>query len=219
MTLSQRACGRMGGLAAGLPVGVVLGLLIACPTFPLVAQGSLHVTLGARYTSTLVHDSIATPLDVRADLAPSLTGGARLPLSGPWRLDLLFDLSTSPVRRHLSDGSSAAITRVWMLGVAVGLQRQLESWLEGRLAVGALKYLPATSIGLFRDGAGITPYGSLTFDVAPPMAARHGLALELAGDLHRFLTPALRNDGFIDARAVYRVMIGVRADVWRLGTR
>jgi len=209
----------MGALAAGLPVGVVLGLLTVGPTIPLSAQASVHATLGARYTSTLVHDSIVTPLDVRAELAPSLTGGAGLPLSGPWRLDLLIDLSTSPVRRHLSDGSSAPITRVWMLGVAVGLRRQLKPWLQGRLAVGALKYLPASSIGLFRDGVGITPYGSLTFDVAPPVVARRGLALELGGDLHRFLTSALRNDGFVDARPVYRLTLGVRTELWGAAIR
>jgi len=68
---------------------------------------------------------------------------------------------------------------------------------------------------LFRDGVTITPFGSLVFDVAPPRGAPHGLALEVAGDLHRFMTPALRNDGFIDPRLVYRLSVGVRADLWR----
>lgn len=204
----------MGASAAGLPVGFVLGLLTACPTIPLQAQVSVHATLGARYTSTLVHDSIVEPLDVRADLAPAFSAGADLPLSGPWRLDLLADVSTSPVRQHRTDGTSAPITRVWMVGVAVGLRRRLESWLHGRLAVGALKYLPAASIGLFRNGASITPYGSLAFETAPPPLARRGLAVELGGDLHRFLTPALRNDGFTDGRPVYRITLGVRADLW-----
>jgi len=213
------ATGRMGVLAAGLPVGVVLGLLTACPTFSLMAQVAVHATLGARYTTTLVHDSIVDPFDVRPDIAPSLTAGADLPLSGPWRLELLADVSSSPLRQHRSDGTSAPITRLWMVGVAIGLRRQLEPWLQGRLAIGALKYLPASSIGLFRDGATVTPYGSLAFVVAPPLAARHRVALELVGDLHRFLTPALRNSGFVDPRAVYRVTAGVRVDLWGGGTR
>jgi len=203
----------MGVLAAGLPVGVVLGLLTACPTIPLFAQVTVYATVGARYTSTLVHDSIVTPIDVRADLAPALSGGVNLPLSGPWQLDLLVDVTTSPVRGHRSDGTTTSITRVWTVGVGVGLRRRLEPWLAGRAAVGGLKYLPATAIGLFRDGAGITPYGSLAFDIAPEVASRHGLALELAGDLHRFLTPALRNDGFVDSRVVYRLTLGLRADL------
>ena len=206
--------GRMGVLAAGLPVGVVLGLLTACPTFSLMAQVAVHATLSARYTSTLVHDSIVDPFDVRPDIAPSLTAGADLPLSGPWRLELLADVSTSPLRRHLSDGTSPTITRLWMLGLAVGLRRQLEPWLHGRLAIGALKYLPANSIGLFRNGSTLTPYGSVAFVLTPPLATRHRLALELGGDLHRFLTPTLRNNGFVDPRAVYRVNAGVRIDLW-----
>jgi len=201
--------------AAGLPVGVVWSLLALCPTIPLQGQVVIHTAVAARYTSTLVHDSIVAALDVRADIAPSLTAGAELPLTGPWRLDLLVDVSTSPVRRHLADGSSAPITRLWMIEVGIGLRRQLEPWLTGRLAVGALKYLPAASIGLFRDGVSITPYGALAFDIAPPHGAPRGLALELAGDVHRFLTPALRNDGFVDPRLVYRLSAGVRVDLWR----
>ena len=201
--------------AAGLPVGVVWSLLALCPTIPLQGQVVIHTAVAARYTSTLVHDSIVAPLDVRADIAPSLTAGAELPLTGPWRLDLLVDVSTSPVRRHLADGSSAPITRLWMLEVGIGLRRQLEPWLTGRLAVGALKYLPASSIGLFRDGVSITPYGALAFDIAPSHGAPRGLALEVAGDVHRFLTPALRNDGFVDPRLVYRLSAGVRVDLWR----
>ena len=46
----------MGVLAAGLPVGLVLGLLTACPPIPVYAQVAGHATVGARYTSTLVHD-------------------------------------------------------------------------------------------------------------------------------------------------------------------
>jgi hypothetical protein len=191
-----------------------LGLLAVGPMLPLSAQVDVYASLGARYSSTLVHDSIVAPIDVRADIAPALSAGVDLPLTGPWRLDLLLDLATSPVRRHLSDGTTAPITRVWTVGVAVGLRRQLEPWLQARFAAGALKYLPATSIGLFRDGASITPYGSLSLAAAPPAAARRGLALELAGDVHRFLTPALRNDGFRDARVVYRLTLGVRADLW-----
>ncbi len=211
------ANGRVGALAAGLPVGVVLGLLAFCPTIPLFAQVAVHATLGARYTSTLVHDSIVDPFDVRPDIAPALSAGADLPLAAPWRLDLLADVSTSPLRRHLPDGTAPTITRLWMVGVAVGLRRQLEPWMHGRVSIGALKYLPARSIGLFQDGATLTPFGSLTFALAPPAAARHHLALELGADLHRFLTPALRNNGFVDPRAVYRITVGVRADLW--GTR
>ena len=200
--------GRGAGLRAGLVV-----LLIACPA-TVRAQVSLHASLSARYNSTLVHDSIVTPLDVRPAIGPALAVSADLPLSGPWQLELLADLGTSPLQRHDADGSTAEITRLWTLGIAVGLRRHLHPWLDGRFAIGALNYLPAQSVGLFSDGAGgVIPYGSLAFDVAPALLARHRLALELAGDLHKFLTPALRSAGFTESRVVYRITAGVRVDL------
>lgn len=179
------------------------------------AQTSLHATVAARYTSTLVHDSIVTPLDVRPDVAPALTAAVDLPLTAPWKLEILADLATSTLRRHDAGGGTAPITRLWTLGVSVGLRRQLNPWLEGRAAVGGLKYLPAASIGLFSAGSGLMPYGSIALDAAPAVLAQRRLALEVAGDVHRFLTPALRNAGFTDARLVYRLSAGVRVDLRR----
>lgn len=191
-------------------------LIVPLGTVRLHAQTSFHVTLGARYTTTLVHDSIVSPLDVRPDVAPALTGAVDLPLTDPWKLELLADLSTSPLRRHDAGGGTAPITRLWMLGVSVGLRRQLNPWLEGRAAIGGLKYLPASSIGLFSAGTGgIMPYGSVAFDAAPAALKRRRVALEAAADVHRFLTPALRTTGFTDARVVYRVDLGVRLDLRR----
>ena len=214
--MADAAGGRTDGPAAGLPVGVVLILLAAGTAIRLAAQTSFHATLGARYTSTLVHDSIVTPLDVRADLAPALTAAVGLPLSGPWRLELLADVSTSAVRRHDAGGFTAPITRAWTLGVSVSLRRRLRSWLEGRGAIGGLKYFPAARVGVFSSGSGgVIPFGSLAFDAAPEILSHRRLALEIGGDLHRFLTPALRNAGFTESRVVYRVTAGVRYDIRR----
>ena len=190
--------------------------LVCAGAVRLSAQTSLHVSVAARYTSTLVHDSIVTPLEVRPDVAPALTGAVDLPLAHPWKLELLADLSTSTLRRHDAGDGTAPITRLWTLGVSVGLRRQLNPWLEGRAAVGGLKYLPAASIGLFSAGSGgVMPYGSVALDAAPAVLAQRRLAIEVAADVHRFLTPALRNAGFTDARLVYRLSAGVRLDLQR----
>ncbi|HEY6060744.1 MAG TPA: hypothetical protein VIV10_09165, partial [Gemmatimonadales bacterium] len=104
-------------------IAVGLAVLFAVPRCTVAAQTSVHATLGARYTSTLVHDSIVTPLDVRPDVAPALTGAVDLPLANPWKLELLADLSTSTLRRHDAGDGTAPITRLWTLGVSVGLRR------------------------------------------------------------------------------------------------
>jgi len=204
--------GRSVGSVAVAAASLVVSLAVRPPV--LASQVSLHAAFGARYNSTLVHDSIVMPLDVRPAIGPALALSADLPLAGPWQLELLADLGTSPLERHDADGSTARITRLWTLGLAVGLRRQLHPWLDGRFAIGALSYLPAQSVGLFSNGSGgVIPYGSLAFDAAPAPLARHHLALELAGDLHKFLTPALRSAGFTESRVVYRISAGVRIDL------
>jgi hypothetical protein len=210
------AGGRLDGPAAGLPVGVTLCLLVAGSAIRLPAQTSLHLSLGARYSSTLVHDSIVTPLDVRPAIGPALDAALGLPLSGPWRLELLADLSTASLRRY-ENGATIPVTRLWILGAAVGLRKPVDPWLEMRGAIGGLKYLSTSTTGLFSAGTGgVMPYASLTVDAVPPPLARRGLALELGGDVHRFLTPGLRTSGFTDPRLVYRLTLGVRADLRRL---
>jgi hypothetical protein len=200
---------------SGRATAAIAAALTTCPPGPLTAQVAFELSAGVRYSSTLVHDSIVTPLDVRPDVAPALTGAVDLPLTPPWKLEVLADLSTSTLRRHDAGGGTVPITRVWMFGVSVGLRRQLNPWLEGRAAVGGLKYLPAASIGLFSAGSGLMPYGSVALDAAPAVLARRRLALEAGADIHRFLTPALRNTGFTDARVVYRISVGVRLDLRR----
>jgi hypothetical protein len=195
-----------------LAIAAALG--IATPSPPLAAQATLHATFGARYTSALVHDSIVTALDVRPDIAPAVTLTLGLPLDGPWRLDVLVDVSTSPVQRHDADGFAFSITRLWMLGAGVGLRRRLSPWLEGRAAVGVLKLLPAESVGLFEDGGGAAPFASMALTLAPPPVAPYGMAFEIAGDAHRFQTAALRDAGFTASRLVYRLTAGIRARVW-----
>ncbi len=46
-------------------------LLTAGPPDRLTAQASFSASLGARYTTTLVHDSIVAPFDVRIGLSPA----------------------------------------------------------------------------------------------------------------------------------------------------
>ncbi len=92
------------------------------------------------------------------------------------------------------------------------MRRHLRSWLSARASLGALKYLPASETGIFSLGSGsLAPLGGLAVEAAPPFGARWGLAFETRVDLHRFITPALRAEGFQDSRRVVRVALGVRA--------
>lgn len=189
--------------------GLLGGTLIACLASPLTAQLSFSVFAGARYSTVLVHDDIVAPFAVRAALAPTFSVSGALPLDRPWTLSANFDVSTSEVRREDVGGSTQPITHVTTAALGLGLTRTLRPWLDGSLRVGVLKYLPSEDLGLFQDGGPFFPFAQAALAVAPVVASRYGLGLEVRADVHRFITDALRVEGFSDARPVARVAVGV----------
>ena len=206
--MRSSAVWRYGGRA----VGLLGALLTAVPPNRLSAQVSLHLSAGARYTSTLVHDSIVTPFDVRPALAPALALRVATPLDQRWSADATLDLSWSALERHERDGTSVDLGNLTTLAFAVGLRRWLAAGFSARAGIGGLKYLPAEESGVFRQGSGtLSALGTLGMAYAPRFGARHSLALEARYDLHRFITPALRSEGFTESRIVHRVTVFVSA--------
>jgi hypothetical protein len=47
----------------------------------------------------------------------------------------------------------------------------------------------------------------------PTVARRYRLALDLRYDVHRFITPALRDVGFTESRVVHRLALALRAGI------
>jgi hypothetical protein len=188
--------------------------LTARPADRLFAQVSVHLSAGARYTTTLVSDSIITNFKVRPAIAPALALSIGTPVdtTGKWTVEAILDWSHGDLVRHDQDGSTQSLGGLGTLGVSVGMRRHLLSWLSARVSVGGLKYLPASETGIFSLGSGsLSPLGGLAVEAAPPFGERWGLAFETRLDLHRFITPALRAEGFQDSRPVIRVALGVRA--------
>lgn len=201
--------------AAGWRVGGRIAAVLAiAPLARLPAQITVHLSAGARYTTTIVSDSIVTRFSVRPAIAPAvaLTVGTPIDTTGRWTVEAIIDWSHSDMIRHDADGSTQAIGGLGTLSFSVAMRRSLLPWLSARGSVGALKYLPASETGLFSLGSGsLSPLGGLAVAAAPPFGARWGLALEAHVDLHQFITPALRAEGFVDARPVMRLALGVRA--------
>lgn len=210
----MRNDGRLDGwtVRASLLAAVLLKVY---PSNRLSAQAEVHLSAGARYTSTLVADSIVAPFDVRPAVAPAFAVALLERTRGPWMPEVTLDLSWSALERHDAGGAATRITSLTTVAFTVGLRRQVLPGLAARLGVGGLKYFPGDETGIFKDGAGIAALGSGALDYAPPFAARHRLALTARYDLHRFITPALRSVGFIDARVVHRVAIGVAIGLGR----
>jgi len=192
----------------------VVAILAITPFARLPAQLAVHLSAGARYTTTMVNDSIVTRFSVRPAIAPALalTIGTPIDTTGKWTVEAILDWSHSDLVRHDQDGSTQSLGGLGTLGVSVGMRRHLLSWLSARASVGGLKYLPASQTGIFSLGSGsLSPLGGLAVEAAPPFGARWGLAFETRVDLHQFITPALRAEGFQDSRRVVRLALGVRA--------
>ena len=199
---------RMGGWTDG---AVLTALLSAYPPIHLSAQVSFHVAAGVRYSSTLVHDSIVTPFDLRPALAPALLVSVRDELRPGWSADATLDVTPSGLRRHEGSGSSDAGSFT-AFAFTVGLRRHLAPGASARIGVGGLRYAAAQT-GVFREGSGgIFPLGTVaaTYALPLPFARKRQLEVEAHYDVHQFTTPALRTEGFRESRPAHRVALVVR---------
>lgn len=191
---------------------LLVPLLSVLPSFRhLSAQVSFHLALGARYGSTLVHDSVVTPFDLRPALAPALLLSVRDELRPGWSADATLDVSPSGLRRHEGSGSFEAGSFT-ALAFTVGLQRHFAAGISARVGVGGMRYA-AGQTGVFRGGSGgIFPLGTVatTYALPAPFARKYQLEVEARYDVHRFITPALRTEGFTASRPVHRAALLVR---------
>jgi len=199
----------LGGWAVGI---LCLAGPTAYPPNRLAAQVSLQIAIGARYSTTLVKDSVVVPIELQPTLAPVVQFSVRDAFPGPWTGDATLDISHAGLDRRES-GSSVSAGSATNVALTLGLRRSLGHGVAARLGFGGLIY-SASAPGVFNNGnGGLMPLVSLTGAYAPPIAASHGLEVSVQYDLHRFMTPALRSTGFNRPRPVHRIAIAVSARV------
>jgi hypothetical protein len=209
--------GRSDGRTAGC-IAAIIVILSVGPSARLPGQVSFHVAAGVRYSSTLVHDSVVTGFDLRPTLAPALLVSVRDVLRPGWSADVTFDVAHSGLRRH-ETGGSFDVGSITAIAFTVGLQRHFGAGASARVGVGGLRYA-ASQTGVFREGSGgIMPLGTVAATYALPLffARRRQLEIEARYDVHQFITPALRTEGFRSGRPVHRMAILIRIG-WGGGT-
>lgn len=172
------------------------------------------MSAGARYSATLVHDSVVSGFEVRPGIAPVLAVSAVVPGHRGWSGEATLDISWSTLSRH-ENGGAISLGSLGTVSFAVALRRQLLATLGARVTAGGLKYLPAHETGVFRGGAGeVYPLLGIALDYRLPVGP--GLTLDARADAHQFITRALRDAGFTGRRMVPRVTLALRADLARL---
>ena len=193
----------------------VFGVMwLAASAAPAAAQVAVHVAAGARYSGTLVHDSIVTPFDVRPSIGPAVAVTVGLAPHRGWSGEAVIDMSWSTLTRHDADGSSQSLGGLSAFSFGVALRRQLPAGLGVRITAGGLKYLPEEESGVFREGADVFPLIGLGVDYGPLFAP--WLTIEARADAHQFITGALRDAGFTESRLVPRVALLLRAELSQL---
>jgi hypothetical protein len=193
----------------GLGCAAIATLLTAFLPDHLTAQVSLHATVGARYTSPLVHDSIVVPVDVQPAVGPALALAISQRSSSPWTPDANLDVSWSSLQRH-EGGITSKFNSVTTIAFTVGVRREIAHGLTARAGFGAIKHLPREEVGMFRAGTGLWAVGTASLYWTPAAAGvAHDIGLSLRYDVHRFSTAALHADGFTSTQLVHRLSLGI----------
>jgi hypothetical protein len=185
-----------------------LGLLAVWPTGRQAAQVSVRLSLGARYNTILVHDSIEVPINLKPTVAPALQLSVRNALPGPWAGEATLDVSPAKLKREES-GTATEVGSFTAIALTLGLRRAMSAGVAARIGIGGLVYLTDESSVFQRGNGGVFPLLALGTTYAPPVGARHRLEVGLNYDLHRFITPALRTVGYARLRPVHRIAITV----------
>ena len=181
---------------------------------PALAQVAVRLGAGARYSGTLVRDSIVTPFDLRPGIGPALAATVAMTGHRGWSGEVLVDFSWSTLTRHDADGSTQSLGTLGAFSFGVALRRQLPAGIAVRVTAGGLKYLPEEESGVFREGADLFPLLGLGVDYGPLFAP--WITVEARADAHQFMTGALRDAGFTERRLVPRLALLVRAELSQL---
>jgi hypothetical protein len=203
----------MGGWNVALTAAILLSVH---PPIRLSAQ-SLHVALGARYSTALVRDAIVSPIAVRPALGPLVIVTAALPLDHGWTAEALVHGGWAALRAEEDGRPATALGTARTIGAELALRRRLtgggrgergrRGGLTGRMGIGAFKYV-ARRTGIFRDGPPpVIPLWSTGLRYDPPAGWPRGLAIEARYDVHGLITPALRGVGFTSPRIVHRIAL------------
>ena len=176
------------------------------PGGPLEAQIRLELGGGVTAASRLVTDSIVSAINIEMDpgFAASFRFSAALDSANTLQLGLT--LSRNTLVREEVGGFSSDITSVNVWFPSVALQRRFVGPTTIRGILGALIYDPEDTVGTpFRDGSPVLPTAGIGITYTPVFT--NGLSLDVAWDVHRFNTSALRLEGFGGDQIVHRITL------------
>ncbi len=190
-----------GALALGLT-------LAAARPGAAAAQVFVELGVGAAWSSTLVEDPLVAGFTAQPALAPTVGLSVGMLLSPKYEVAL--DLSWARSNLQLEeDQASRNIIPLTVWTGTVSLRWRLKPWVLAQAKIGAVKYRAAEEgrqATLFRDDQPLEATVGLGARVEYPVGRRWAVGFDVGWDVHRFMTEALREDGF-STGTVHRVSV------------
>lgn len=189
-------------MRATLPL---LVLTIAGGAPALHAQVDYNVRLGVTWATTLIHDNVINPIEVRQKLAPTLVLGAALPIAPLYRAGLELALATSGYQSKEAGATTVDLGTVRTAAVTLGLDGPISRGLRWRAGSGLLRYWPTEDRGIFLRGGTTRFLAGAGIDYRRPIMAQWDMMASLRYDFHRFTTAELNARGFSQSQGVQRI--------------
>jgi hypothetical protein len=107
--------------------GVLCAAVVAAAAAPDSAaqEVTVHLAVGARAATTLVHDSIVVPIDVRARPGPAVALGADLALDSTWTARLTLDAAWNALAGHAAGAPTSELGTIRTVAATLTLHRRL----------------------------------------------------------------------------------------------
>ena len=166
--------------------------------------------VGVLVSSNLVVDSIGTePLTLRQNPAPTIALAVDSRIAPHDRLGVTAAVARSNLVLHApgSDRSQLVLT-TWTPTLV--LTHELSGALAISAAAGAIIYDPDTRLGtVFSSDAPVKPIVGVGLHWRRLLGAHTALGLDLAYDVHGFMTQTLISQGFSGQWVVHRATLGI----------
>ncbi len=187
---------------------LLLALLTWATPAALGAQADYYARIGAIGASNLLRDGLVSEITVRQSIAPMVAIGGSLPIGPGYRAGVEASFASGGFH-STENGFETDLGTVRTGSLLVELGGIIAGPVRWRAGLGALRYWPAETSGIFARGGTTRWLAGTGADYRRPVLTGWDLLASLRYDYHRFNTEELRQRGFSQTQAVNRVSLSV----------
>lgn len=187
--------------------------LCAGAALPVTAAGqtSMYARAGMTVSSDIVRDVILAPVTTRPGLAPTLFAGADFAVSPRYRFGIEASAATASLTTRTPSQPNSGIDqgRIWTVGALLNMSGTLASQVGWRAGLGLLHYSGPGDAGIFSEGGTTKALFGVGVDYQLKSGRTWHPVVSARYDYHRFVTKAMRTQGFGLEQGVQRISLSV----------